>query len=345
MEGRSTEPSPDPPLKIGDHPNALARRALARPLHGLGVEFGPGCHPLPLGPFVTQIRYCDKFDRARFAELFPEANDTIDQFPDPIEIQLNFEAEDFAQVIGPASVDFVVASHVLEHLVNPLIFLERSHRLLRPGGLLYLALPDLRSNFDRDRQRTTLADAVDRYRRGATQLTDEQIVDFVNKADQPKPAFGPETPDYSERIERIRERSIHVNVWLVEDVIELLEYAGRSLKCAWEIVDGLVTPLEFIFILRKQSESSALDRYGIVLDRIWYDSHRWSLQSEWQPRLEELERLILACHDRILVLDERARETQSFVRQFKSALEKFPGAKRWARWFVRKREEGQDFRG
>lgn len=326
----------EPPLKIGDHPNAHARRALARQLHGSGIEFGPGCHPLPLGPFAVRVRYCDKFDRARFAELFPEAGESITQFPDPVDIPLDFEAEDFVQAIGPGSVDFVVASHVFEHLANPLLFLERCHRLLRPGGLLYLALPDMRSNFDRDRQRTTLADIVDRYRRNASEVTEEQIIDFVNKADQPQPPFGPDAPDYRERIERIRSRSIHVNVWLVEDLIEILEYAGRSLQCAWEMVDGLVTPLEFIFLLRKHSDPATTDRYSTVLSRIWYDSHVWTLRSEWRPRLEELERLVLACHERLMVLDERARETQHFVQRWKSAVERVPGAGRLVRWLSRR---------
>lgn len=40
-----------------------------------------------------------------------------------------------------ASLDGVLASHILEHLRSPIAFLEELHRILRPQGILVIGLP------------------------------------------------------------------------------------------------------------------------------------------------------------------------------------------------------------
>ncbi len=37
--------------------------------------------------------------------------------------------------------DFIIASHVLEHIANPLLALEQWKRILKPNGLIILILP------------------------------------------------------------------------------------------------------------------------------------------------------------------------------------------------------------
>ena len=47
--------------------------------------------------------------------------------------------------------DFVIANHFLEHCENPIQTLVNLLRVLKDGGLLYLAVPDKRFTFDVDR--------------------------------------------------------------------------------------------------------------------------------------------------------------------------------------------------
>lgn len=318
-------------------PHELPRRRLARELQGDGIEFGPGCHPLPLTRLVTRIRYCDRFDKETFAQLFPELADHIDGFPSTIDFPLDFEREDFDQVIGPASVDFVIASHVIEHLVNPLLFLSRVHRLLRNGGQFYLAIPDKRAFFDRDRRRTPLRELIDRHEQGTFDLTDEMIVRFLNEAEQPETPITPTTPGYHERIADCRRRSIHTNVWLADDLIEILEYVARHLHAPFEILDGLATDIEFILILRQTSDVRAIDRYPTVLGRIWFDSYRHAQEQYSDSKFTKMEELIVGAHQQLMVLDERARETQGFVKRIKGALDRLPIAGSISRWVSNKK--------
>lgn len=317
-------------------PHELPRRRLARELQGDGIEFGPGCHPLSLSRLVTRVRYCDRFNKETFEALFPELAEHIDGFPPIIDFPIDFERVDFDQAIGPASVDFAIASHVIEHLVNPLLFLSRVHRLLKTGGLFYLAIPDKRAFFDRDRRRTPLRELIGRHERGESDLTDEMIVRFLNEAEQPETPISPATPGYRERIADCRKRSIHTNVWLADDLIEILEYVARHLNAPFEIVDGLATDIEFILILRQTSDVRAIDRYPTVLGRIWFDSYRHAQETYSDSKFAKMEELIVGAHQQLMVLDERARETQGFVKRIKGVLDRLPIAGSFSRWVSNK---------
>jgi len=58
--------------------------------------------------------------------------------------------------VADESYDFVVSSHCLEHVANPLRALHEWRRVTRPGGHLVLVLPDPARTFDHRRPVTTL---------------------------------------------------------------------------------------------------------------------------------------------------------------------------------------------
>jgi len=56
------------------------------------------------------------------------------------------EAVDFpAEGLLPGSVDAIIAADVLEHLYNPWQALQRLRSLLKPGGAIYISLPNIRN--------------------------------------------------------------------------------------------------------------------------------------------------------------------------------------------------------
>lgn len=262
------------------------RQEIARQLHGRGVEFGPGCHPLPLGPYVESIEYCDVHDRAGFARAFKEVEPrVIARFPETIHHQLDFNAVDFTERLGVGAFDFVVANHVLEHLTNPLQFLVRARKLLNEDGLLFIALPDPRCTFDRDRQRTPLRDVRRRFDQNETVLSEEKIIEWVRQVDK-NLDFGPDSPAFKEVVLGNRLRSIHVNVWLMDDVIEIFQHLGRDLAAPMTLLDGMVPAEEFILLFRNTADPRAIDNYPIALQRIWTESQSAHLEASIIPRLE-----------------------------------------------------------
>jgi SAM-dependent methyltransferase len=310
------------------HPNELIRRRLACELVGKGIEIGPGCHPLALGPAARSIEYVDRFDRAGFVSVFPECQAEMEGFPSRVTL-MDVTRESLVERWKAGSLDFVVLNHVLEHIVDPIRLLKEVHGVLREGGILYLAVPDKRFMFDRFRRRTRLSELIHRHHERWAEPSDEMIVEFIEQAEQLDRPLDLKLPADARRVADHRRRSIHANVWVVEDLLELFGYLSREGMAAWELLDGIVTPTETILLLCGVADASGWERSDRVMNRIWYDSQTALMEREIKRDLATIERTTLDAHDRLLRLDERARETQNFVRRIKRMLERLPLIKGW----------------
>lgn len=71
-------------------------------------------------------------------------------------MQYIHDATDLAS-IGSSTYDFLLASHILEHVANPLRALREFHRVLKPNGHLLIATPNPTQTFDHRRPVTTFA--------------------------------------------------------------------------------------------------------------------------------------------------------------------------------------------
>lgn len=119
----------------------LALRHL--PAGARGLEIGALHCPLPLPP-GAQARYVDRHAPEALRTLRADAGAAI--------VTPDLLANGFAlDCIAAASQDFVVANHVLEHAVDALGTLENWLRVLRPGGILFVAVPIGERCFDRGR--------------------------------------------------------------------------------------------------------------------------------------------------------------------------------------------------
>ena len=61
------------------------------------------------------------------------------------------------------SEDFVISSHVIEHIFDPIGAIEEWLRVVRPGGYVFIIAPHMERTFDRERPRTSLAELIDRH--------------------------------------------------------------------------------------------------------------------------------------------------------------------------------------
>jgi ubiquinone/menaquinone biosynthesis C-methylase UbiE len=75
--------------------------------------------------------------------------------------------------------DFVINSHVLEHVTNPGRSIAEWLRIIQPGGILYMVVPDKNFCFDRRRAVTTVSHLMNEYDENVNKTTIEHYEDFI----------------------------------------------------------------------------------------------------------------------------------------------------------------------
>jgi SAM-dependent methyltransferase len=79
-----------------------------------------------------------------------------------VSVDVVWGSQTLLQAVG-RRVDYVIASHVAEHVPDLVGWLGEIAEVLRPGGTLRLTIPDKRFTFDIDRRETELADVLAAY--------------------------------------------------------------------------------------------------------------------------------------------------------------------------------------
>jgi SAM-dependent methyltransferase len=217
--------------------NRLAQKYLC----GKGIEIGALHLPLHV-PERATVSYVDRAPVEQLRKNYPE----LDIFRlTPVDVIDNGET---LAAIAPSSLDFVIANHFFEHCENPIKSIVTHVSRLKPGGILYLAVPDKAKTFDKRRPVTPLGHLVKDFQDGPEWSRFEHYREWaclVENASEMKSA---------ERARKLiaTQYSIHFHVWRQADFYELLEYVRTTLKTGFIIKETASSRNEFIFILQKE---------------------------------------------------------------------------------------------
>jgi SAM-dependent methyltransferase len=85
--------------------------------------------------------------------------------------------------MADGSFDFVLSSHCLEHLANPLAALREWLRVCRDGGHLVLVLPNPRHTFDHRRPITTLSHLKADFANGTAENDQTHVPEILSLHD------------------------------------------------------------------------------------------------------------------------------------------------------------------
>lgn len=130
-----------------------------RHLRGRGLEIGALQDPMPL-PKGASARYVDIATTDELRAIHPwKARRHL------VHVDVVDDGERLATV-ADRSQDFVAANHFFEHCEDPIGTLRNLLRVVRPGGVVYLSVPDQRHMFDCDRPATTLEHLVRDHEQG-----------------------------------------------------------------------------------------------------------------------------------------------------------------------------------
>ena len=214
----------------------LARRYL----RGEGIEIGAFCWPLRVPP-GARVRYVDSATKAELLATAAGQLTDAGMFPESIpETDVVDSAETLA-TFADASLDFVIANHVIEHVEDPIGALETMLRVLRPGGVLFVALPDARHSFDKHRVRTSVEHVLRDHREGPEWSRRGHYEEWATYVE----GYG----DVDTRAAQYAAADVrnHFHCWELEGFLDLLSAAGLPARLAHAQVNGE----EFIVVLRR----------------------------------------------------------------------------------------------
>jgi len=224
-------------VTYGDPDGQTVREDAARRyLRGCGLEVGALHLPLRVPGSVT-VRYVD---RARSDELrarYPEYAGRWIVEPDIVD-----DASTLRSIAGESQ-DFLIANHVLEHMEDPIGALQAWLRVVRPGGVLFLAVPDKRRSFDGARPSTSIDHLRRDHAEGPQWSRAQHYEEFARLAERLPEHDVPARASLLER-EHV---DIHFHVWTLPELVAFF----LSLDLPFDIELVQANGIETVLIVRR----------------------------------------------------------------------------------------------
>ena len=175
FEGRALSPS--------QSRNAIVRAELDASARG--IELGPLDKPIMAKRDGYNVEIVDYLDteslRAHYGhELHVGVDPALIEDVDHVS-----HGEPLTELIGTESAyEWIVASHVIEHIPDLVLFLQDVERILSPSGRLGLVVPDKRFCFDVYGELSTTGQIVDAFFAKRTKPTLGQVLDYFSRTAQ-----------------------------------------------------------------------------------------------------------------------------------------------------------------
>lgn len=214
-------------------------------LHGNGIEIGALNNPLGTAP-DARVTYLDRMTREDLYKHYPELGKTQ---------LVNVDIIDNGEIlekIKDGSQDFLIANHFIEHSEDPIGTLINFSRVLVPGGIIFLAVPNMLNTFDCNRPETSIEHIMQDYYNGAICSREQHYYEWASLVE---PHFQ-RTYNKTELRLRVDELmnlsySIHFHCWTENGFKNFLKYINSSNILKIKILDFFSFQEEFIFILKK----------------------------------------------------------------------------------------------
>jgi SAM-dependent methyltransferase len=123
-----------------------------------GLEIGPLHNPL-IKKTDGVVFYVDHVDANYLRQITKDPNISLD---DIVDIDIICGDRPLKELV-PQKMDYVVASHVIEHVPDMIGWLMDLHGALKDDGIICLAIPDRRFTYDLHRPESTAGELVEAY--------------------------------------------------------------------------------------------------------------------------------------------------------------------------------------
>jgi SAM-dependent methyltransferase len=237
-----------------NHRHIIRRHVAGKRLAGRGIEIGAQFLPTiaPDHPHA-RVEYLDRLSSEELSRRYGmplESLVPVSHIADASNLSLFRDSE----------LDFLIAHHVLEHFDDPIGGMLEWLRVLRPGGRLFITLPNrLGNEYDFERPLIDIAhlkaDHTDPAHRVAGNLLHYQ--DFVRYCEVP-----PEDWRFEPRVKNLMEidERIHFHVFEIGLLSQLLQETEKLANLRLGVVDQFFLPgcYELSLVLEKDGKGRSL---------------------------------------------------------------------------------------
>ncbi len=145
----------------------------------------------------------------------------------PVDYILKRNAE-VSDQIKNQKFDYAILCHVIEHVPNPIGYINDIHKILNPGGIIMITCPDKRATFDSTRISTSIEHLLMDYYNKSDYPSLEHILDFSKAAitdlndksiKQPKDFYDWACKNYESG-----EADAHCHVWTDHEFFSQINY-------------------------------------------------------------------------------------------------------------------------
>lgn len=145
----------------------------------IGLEIGALANPI-VTPDMGNVRYVDHLSTDVLREKYSkDSSIDTDKIVDVDYIWGEHPLIELTQEEAPF--DYLIACHVIEHVPNLVGWLKEINSILKPGGVISLAIPDKYQCFDYNRDITQLGDVLESYLNDRRKPTSRQIFDYLSR--------------------------------------------------------------------------------------------------------------------------------------------------------------------
>lgn len=215
---------------------------------GLSSVFQRKTGILPIYPLVKKLDNCNFSGTTIWEEEISEGQTfQYDDKQSPGNQYIS-EATDLS-MIDSSQYDFVLSSHVIEHIANPLQALSEWLRVLKKEGYMILLIPDKEGTFDHRRKVTSLEHLIEDFENETKEDDLTHLPEILEFHDLER---SPEISDFAEfkaRSEKnFENRGLHHHVFDKELVVQLLSHLNLKILAIEK-----VKPFHIIAVVQKVS--------------------------------------------------------------------------------------------
>ncbi|MBI36938.1 MAG: hypothetical protein CL568_05075 [Alphaproteobacteria bacterium] len=272
-----------------------------------GIEIGALDRPT-ISPNEGSILYADHASTDDLRRKYKD--DSNVNLPEIVDVDFVLGDRNLTHSVGEKNkFDYVIASHVIEHVPDVISWLQDISNVLQDGGILSLVIPDKRFTFDYFRATTTAGELIESYLSRSTRPSTKQIFDFFStsikldavqrwngKLDEAQLAklhsLSLAEKKSKENLENNEYVDIHCTVYTPKSFFQLIEVLFELDLISFKVVsffDTSENELEFFVSFQKIPSSTNKEQARFLKQQSVPKIERDSLELAQQKRTQKLE--------------------------------------------------------